>query len=141
MFFKLARLIHFQRIFLQLNIIFDKCLYSRGYNKQKIAEVTDIVKLIVFIAIFSHVLACMWLKIGFLDPRESWIRLNEDTLDGNDVVHIYIFAFYWIIETITTVGYGDYSGTTHYELMFSMALMVSLFYSLISFADLLFFLF
>ena len=25
---------------------------------------------------------------------------------------IYIFAFYWIFEVITTVGYGDYSGKT-----------------------------
>jgi hypothetical protein len=34
----------------------------------------------------------------------------------------YIFAFYWIFEVITTVGYGDYSGKTSYEYIFSIAL-------------------
>jgi hypothetical protein len=35
---------------------------------------------------------------------------------------VYIFALYWIFEVITTVGYGDYSGSTTQELIFSMFL-------------------
>ena len=34
----------------------------------------------------------------------------------------YIFAFYWIFEVITTVGYGDYTGHTSNEYIFSIAL-------------------
>ena len=34
----------------------------------------------------------------------------------------YIFAFYWIFEVITTVGYGDYTGNTSSEYIFSIAL-------------------
>ena len=34
----------------------------------------------------------------------------------------YIFAFYWIFEVITTVGYGDYTGKTSNELLFSIVL-------------------
>ena len=34
----------------------------------------------------------------------------------------YIFAFYWIFEVITTVGYGDYAGHTSNEYIFSIAL-------------------
>ena len=33
---------------------------------------------------------------------------------------IYANAFYFILTTITTVGYGDISGTTENELLFSM---------------------
>jgi len=33
-----------------------------------------------------------------------------------------VFAFYWITETLTTVGYGDYTGTTREELLFTMML-------------------
>jgi hypothetical protein len=33
-----------------------------------------------------------------------------------------VFSFYWIIETLTTVGYGDYTGTTIEELIFTMVL-------------------
>ena len=35
-------------------------------------------------------------------------------------MEIYINAFYFILTTITTVGYGDITGTTTYELLFSM---------------------
>ena len=31
---------------------------------------------------------------------------------------IYVFAFYWIFEVITTVGYGDYVGATTEEYIF-----------------------
>ena len=34
----------------------------------------------------------------------------------------YIFAFYWIFEVITTVGYGDYYGSTPEEYIFSIGL-------------------
>jgi len=34
----------------------------------------------------------------------------------------YIFAFYWIFEVITTVGYGDFVGKTSYEYVFSIVL-------------------
>lgn len=34
----------------------------------------------------------------------------------------YIFAFYWIFEVITTVGYGDYTGATSQEYIFSIIL-------------------
>jgi hypothetical protein len=32
----------------------------------------------------------------------------------------FIFAFYWIFEVITTVGYGDYIGATQLEYLFSI---------------------
>ena len=32
----------------------------------------------------------------------------------------FIFAFYWIFEVITTVGYGDYTGATQSEYIFSI---------------------
>jgi hypothetical protein len=35
-------------------------------------------------------------------------------------LEIYVNAFYFILTTITTVGYGDISGSTTYEYLFSM---------------------
>ena len=31
-------------------------------------------------------------------------------------------AFYWVLEVVTTIGYGDYFGSTSNELIFSIAL-------------------
>jgi hypothetical protein len=43
----------------------------------------------------------------------SWIK--KSSFDNSSISSKYIFALYWIFETITTVGYGDYTGATTHE--------------------------
>lgn len=50
----------------------------------------------------------------------SWIYAND--FESLPISSQYLFAFYWIFEVITTVGYGDYSGGTQDEYIFSIAL-------------------
>ena len=63
----------------------------------------------------GHLSACFWLYLGMLDkylPAEeqtSWIYADESLASLSDGA-VYIFSYYWIFETFTTVGYGDYSG-------------------------------
>ena len=35
---------------------------------------------------------------------------------------MYIYAFYWVFEVITVIGYGDYSASTSEEYFFSILL-------------------
>lgn len=74
-------------------------------------------------------MACIWLRLGQYsckhhlentDCTDGWIEVQGMT-DAPDST-VYIFALYWIFEVITTVGYGDYSGSTTQELIFSMFL-------------------
>lgn len=82
-------------------------------------------------------MACVWIGLGFMeacqspflsydinityttsDPEnlyciKSWVYLSG--FDTSDAVTQYIFAFYWIFEVMTTVGYGDYTGATTSE--------------------------
>ena len=51
---------------------------------------------------------------------KSW-RYSED-FHGKPIITQYIFSFYWIFEVITTVGYGDYTGATSHEYIFSIIL-------------------
>ena len=63
-------------------------------------------------------MACIWLALGYMescsDPStsciQSWIYANG--FDKVNTTSQYIFAFYWIFEVITTVGYGDDTGAT-----------------------------
>ena len=57
---------------------------------------------------------------GEADCTQSWIYAAG--FEGKKTHTIYIFAFYWIFEVITTVGYGDYSGATSSEYIFSIIL-------------------
>jgi len=38
---------------------------------------------------------------------------------------VYITSLYWVITTLTTVGYGDIKGLTYQEYLFTMAVEVS----------------
>ena len=80
----------------------------------------------------SHVVACIWIWIGFHDNCkdkngklipgciQSWIYKNN--FESMSIESKYVFSFYWIFEVITTVGYGDYSGATKMEFVFSIIL-------------------
>ena len=76
-------------------------------------------------------MAVIWIKIGLDKSQEgSWVNsyveeMQEKTGDPtvNEYTYmwtIYVNAFYFILTTITTVGYGDISGSTTNEYLFSM---------------------
>jgi hypothetical protein len=69
----------------------------------------------------SHFLGCMWVYIGKV-VEGSWIRRPDEliTVDNNSISDVYISSTYWVITTITTVGYGDIKGYTPEEYIFSI---------------------
>lgn len=129
-YFKMARFVHFNRFFDQLNILVEKILMSwLGYTRQKVSEYVDFIKLELGVLLLTHIMAIVWIWIGTLD-EDSWVDsfvnaqkeiFNNDSLTRFDfAMEIYINAFYFILTTITTVGYGDISGSTTAEYLFSM---------------------
>lgn len=56
--------------------------------------------------IFTHLFACIWCFVATTGNNyDSWIS-NKGLQDesGN---RIYLFAFYWSVTTMFTVGFGD----------------------------------
>ena len=47
--------------------------------------------------------------------------VNHDFADYNNF-QVYVFSLYWVFQSITTVGYGDYTGNRSIEYMFTMVL-------------------
>lgn len=80
----------------------------------------ELLKIMIFVFVCTHLFACIWIMVG-LRPG-GWVEANSSDFSPENRTSNYIFAFYWIIETITTVGYGDYSGTNTDEIVFTMFL-------------------
>ena len=133
-FYKICRFIHYDRVFLQLNYFTENILMGwLGYTRQKVNEYVDFIKLEITVILMTHLMACMWIIIGKIKvngQEGGWVlsfveqqqlATGDPTLVAYDFkIEIYVNAFYFILTTITTVGYGDINGTTTYELLFSM---------------------
>eukprot|EP00352_Strombidinopsis_acuminata_P001164 CAMPEP_0176343048 /NCGR_PEP_ID=MMETSP0126-20121128/3647_1 /TAXON_ID=141414 ORGANISM="Strombidinopsis acuminatum, Strain SPMC142" /NCGR_SAMPLE_ID=MMETSP0126 /ASSEMBLY_ACC=CAM_ASM_000229 /LENGTH=104 /DNA_ID=CAMNT_0017688793 /DNA_START=245 /DNA_END=556 /DNA_ORIENTATION=- len=52
----------------------------------------------------------------------SWLVVNGYTDFESNEFELYVLSYYWVMEVITTVGYGDYSGKTMSEYGFSLVL-------------------
>lgn len=76
-----------------------------------------------------HVGACTFIYIGYLDKtvedetlRTSWLTVPDNEFADTSWHYIYSFAYYWIFETMSTVGFGEFSGSTVIEWWFTVCI-------------------
>jgi len=77
--------------------------------------------LIIFLVII-HIVSCLWIFFGYYDFIGSW--LDSETFDAMGGGELYLTSFYFTTTTITTVGYGDFSGNTIVEKLFCIMIMI-----------------
>ena len=68
----------------------------------------SILKFCMFIFYLNHIMACIFFLIGdleFKNGRKSWLEVDNVYTEDPSVA--YLYAFYWSLMTITTIGYGD----------------------------------
>ena len=57
----------------------------------------------------------------FIVSHDGWLTPGVDSLSKAE---IYLKAFYFIVTTMTTVGYGDMGGSTYLQQFFCIGLML-----------------
>jgi len=70
-----------------------------------------IVFFLFWMTLAAHWLACGWMILEPVHP-------------GLDRLTTYIEAMYWTIQTLTTVGFGDYTAETQGQMIYSMVVMM-----------------
>jgi len=126
----LIRLFHFSEALYPFNLCIEK---NSNSGTKRIKQLQSLVFVFFFFIMLSHQFACLWIYIGNWDKskpasdRESWIFVNDfNFMDGDDFTPLadefatYVFSVYWVLTTLTTVGYGDYSGGTSREYLVSL---------------------
>ena len=81
--------------------------------------------------IMCHVTASLWIMLSQFDER-NWLKLRiqdyiesgEDIDIEKDKVKQYFIALYFVIKTISTVGYGDVNPQNTKERIFVIGLMI-----------------
>lgn len=128
---RLYKLIKLTRLIRVLRIMKEKSKLLKYINEfLKISLGFE--RLFFFILIFfilTHICTCLWLIIASLYHAEgiydgTWLENYTDAEETNTSLDLYAISFYWTITTITTVGYGDISGTNNLEKTFCSIVMV-----------------
>jgi hypothetical protein len=84
-----------------------------------------ITRLVVVAAILLQLLACIWYLIPFIQgfPADSWAVAAG--LGGREAPSSYLLAFYWVVTTMTSVGFGDITPLRQEEYVFAIVVMLA----------------
>jgi len=71
-----------------------------------------------------HLMACFWFMAATLEENlfNTWVG-GRDIVDESSGYQ-YFNAFYWAFQTVTTVGYGDFSVSTTTEYILALMWMI-----------------
>ncbi|KAL4505470.1 hypothetical protein ABPG72_002532 [Tetrahymena utriculariae] len=92
---------------------------SRLQISQTAQNWLKLVKLEFIVLLLVHLACCIFLRIGQSEMEnqiQSWISKFQD--QNYSTFEYYLLSLYYIIITMTTIGYGDITPVTLYERMF-----------------------
>jgi hypothetical protein len=81
---------------------------------------------VIGLIFFLHLCACSFIAIGHIsttDQLNSTQWIERSGIEFGQYRQIYVTALYFTTTTITTIGYGDYSGVTVVEKLFIIFLL------------------
>ena len=96
--------------------------FSETLSKSEIIDNNGNILIIFFLIIcFLNLAACLFMFFG-KNSYPSWIiKLN---IQDKSFLYVYLSSVYFVIVTITTVGYGDITGGTLPEILYQLLLLI-----------------
>ena len=72
----------------------------------------------------THIVACFWYMIAKFDgfSPDSWVARAGIVYEP--AAGVYLRSFYWALQTLTTVGFGDINGRTKTERLYCVLWML-----------------
>ncbi|CAD8202945.1 unnamed protein product [Paramecium octaurelia] len=80
-----------------------------------VQDVIELIKLLFMVVYVGHLFACLWHSVAFyqIGYHKTWLEIYH-IADAN-IFTKYNYAFYWAVQTMITVGYGDLTPQNDYE--------------------------
>ena len=122
---RLYRLIRILRMIKMLRIFRKSSQFKEWINSLNVSvgliRMMNMLSLMFFLV---HLMACFWFMAATLEENlfDTWVG-GRDVVDS-EKNYQYFNAFYWAFQTVTTVGYGDFSVSTTTEYILALIWMV-----------------
>ncbi|CAE8582909.1 unnamed protein product [Polarella glacialis] len=115
------RLLRLLRLFKATNIISD---LSDRIQSETMRILVRVLKLLVFIMLINHLIACSWYAVGISDieREDTWVKAND--LKGKGTVYAYTTALHWSI-TQSTPASMEVVPVNELERSFTIVVIVS----------------
>ena len=121
--FKLFRYFQFGRFFYHIEFGLEKLrLVLLSIDKKTVENVVILIQTAIYALFFIHVVSWIWILIG-RNQSNGWISSETNFANSNDIQYnAYVPALYFIVTTVTTIGYGDFLPKQNMEMIFVMAI-------------------
>ena len=100
----------------------EECLQLKGKKEGAF----QLIKLIINLLFLAHICACAWHSLGSWEISngftDNWLEIKN--IDQEKWFIKYIYALYFSIVTMMTVGYGDISAKNYIECCFNILIII-----------------
>lgn len=121
--YRLIRLMKLMRIFKMFRVVKSNSkLLTNFRDKFKLGQGFErLIFLILMSLMLIHFMACLWVFFAsFSNYKGTWMDPDYKDLNRFDQ---YLASIYFVVQTITTVGYGDFSISNDLEKLIGIFLM------------------
>lgn len=125
---RVPRLLRLFRILRMIKVlrIFSKLDFFKEYISELSLSVGAIrmIKVLILQFFMVHLMACLWYLFATFEQNifQTWV--GERNVVDQSQFYKYMESWYWALQTVTTVGYGDVPIQTTSEYILALAWMV-----------------